>query len=708
MKKLILPCVIAILLAASWSGAEAQIYSDADTMAILDSYGNPGDTVGVILHMANHTIDVRAYLHRIVYDETLLEPLMVTDTIMSTECLDRGCQIDAEASALEPGVVRILAVSWEGNYIPMGSGPVLQLNFIVKPTAPPGTITILQFQDEIPPRDNNWTDPMGELILVPQLLPGNFSILGGGLNAPPVISFIGDQDVAEGQLLEFSVTAHDPDADPITLTAVNLPDNASFPTVQGDSVVTGSFSFRPDFDQGPDTIVVTFRATDNSNNVTDRPVQIVVLDQPNDFLTIISDQGGIPGAVERPVDIVLFNTIPVFGAQFEILYDPVQIQIPEVYSTERCYDMWFSYNEPDPGRLVILIFSVGLDSISSGSGPLAQLIVDANPFAAFGPTELILNGAIEVIDSTGTSKPLITEDGFFTIDQYGDANLDGIVNVGDCITIVAYLIGRGTLDERQHDAADIDSTGRVDIGDLQQLINMILEIDIPPLSYPGDLPVIVELLKDDISRSGSQLTIPLRADISSEASAVQFELAFDADKLGEIEIVKGDMVSDMTLDYTIADGSIKGIIFHLGGNSFGPAAGQLVEFKFDDRGDFDASSDIELTDFLIVNPAADFMPVDIKGQLPKSFSLAQNYPNPFNAGTNISFNLPSAGYVELSVYDILGRRVTFLLDGFLPAGNHSATWNGRSGTGESMATGVYFYRLKAEGFDETKKMLLVK
>lgn len=704
MKRLILPLIIGIFLVASWSGAKAQIYSDADTMAILDAYGNPGDTIGVILHMDNNTIAVAGYLHRIVYDDELLEAF-------SVECLDRGCQLESYEGNFEtPGVVSILAYDpIDYDYIPIGSGPVMQINFEVKPTAPPGTITILRFEDVIPPQNNNWSDTSGLIMLIPQLLPGNFSILGGGINQPPVINFIGNQEVAEGQLLQFPVTAHDPDADPITLTAVDLPDNASFPIVQGDSLVTGTFTFQPDFDQGPDTFVVTFRATDNSNNVTDRPVQIVVLDQPNDFLSVVSDQGGIPGAMARPVDIILFNSIPVYGAQFEILYDPEQIQIPEVYSTERCYDMWFSYNEPDPGRIIILIFSVGLDSISSGGGPLAQLIVDANPFATFGPTELILNEAIEVIDTTGTSKPLVTEDGFFTIDQYGDANLDGIVNVGDCITIVAYLIGRGTLNERQHDAADIDSTGRVDIGDLQQLINIILEIDIPPLSYPQDLPVIVELLGGNIGRSGDRLTLPLWADISGEASAVQFELTFDTDKLAEIEIVKGDMVSDMTLDYTVADGSIKGIIYHLGGNSFGPATGQLVEFKFDyQSGDFDSSSDIALTDFLIVNPAADFMPVDIKGQLPKSFSLAQNYPNPFNAGTNIDFSLPSAGYVELSVYDILGRKVTILLDSFLPAGNHSVTWNGRSGIGESGATGVYFYRLKAEGFDETKKMLLVK
>ncbi len=703
MKRLILPLVIAIFLAASWSGAQAQIYSDADTMAILDNYGNPGDTVGVILHMANHTIDVGGYLHRIVYDEELLEAF-------SLECLDRGCNLEAYEGNFEtPGVIRILAVSWEGNYIPMGSGPVMQINFEVKQSAPPGTITLLQFQDEIPPQDNNWADPMGGPILVPQLLPGNFSILGGGLNMPPVINFIGNQEVAEGQLLQFSVTAHDPDADPITLTAQNLPLNASFPQAQGDSLVTGSFSFRPDFDQGPDTFVVTFVASDDHNNVTTQPVQIVVLDQPNDFLSISTDQGGIPGVLARPVDITLFNSGPVFGAQFEVLYDPEQIDIPEVYSTERCYDMWFSYNEPSPGRIIILIFSVGLDSISSGDGPLAQLIVDANPFAAFGPTELILDEAVEVIDSTGTSKSLVTEDGFFTIDQHGDANLDGLINVGDCITIVAYLIGRGTLNERQHDAADIDSTGRVDIGDLQQLINIILEIDIPPLFYPQDIPVIVELMKEDVNQSGDQLSVPLWADISSEASAAQFELTFDADKLGGIEIVKGGMVSEMTLDYTVAEGSIKGIIYHLGGNSFGPATGELIEFNFNiPNGDFDLSSDLNLTDFLIVNPAADFMPVDIKGQLPKSFSLAQNYPNPFNSSTNISFDLPSAGYVELSVYDLLGRKVTILLDSFLSAGNHLVTWDGRSGIGERMATGIYFYRLKAEGFDDTKKMLLVK
>jgi flagellar hook assembly protein FlgD len=86
----------------------------------------------------------------------------------------------------------------------------------------------------------------------------------------------------------------------------------------------------------------------------------------------------------------------------------------------------------------------------------------------------------------------------------------------------------------------------------------------------------------------------------------------------------------------------------------------------------------------------------------------QNYPNPFNAVTNIGFNLPQHGQVRLQVYDLLGRSVVVLHDGFLQAGSHTIEWDGRSAAGKEMASGVYFYRLQAEDFDGTKKMLLIK
>ncbi len=96
-------------------------------------------------------------------------------------------------------------------------------------------------------------------------------------------------------------------------------------------------------------------------------------------------------------------------------------------------------------------------------------------------------------------------------------------------------------------------------------------------------------------------------------------------------------------------------------------------------------------------------------QLPKSFSLEQNYPNPFNPTTVISFNLQKGvSNASLEVYNILGRQVKTLVDGPLDAGRYTVTWDGRDDGGNAVASGVYFYRLRADEQVEAKKMLLMK
>jgi len=89
--------------------------------------------------------------------------------------------------------------------------------------------------------------------------------------------------------------------------------------------------------------------------------------------------------------------------------------------------------------------------------------------------------------------------------------------------------------------------------------------------------------------------------------------------------------------------------------------------------------------------------------LPASYALAQNYPNPFNPSTDISFDLPRSGKVNLTVYNILGQAVTTLVDRELDAGSHTITWDASEN-----ATGVYFYKLTAGDFTETRKMMLLK
>jgi hypothetical protein len=94
---------------------------------------------------------------------------------------------------------------------------------------------------------------------------------------------------------------------------------------------------------------------------------------------------------------------------------------------------------------------------------------------------------------------------------------------------------------------------------------------------------------------------------------------------------------------------------------------------------------------------------DVDVSLPGSFALFQNYPNPFNPVTTISYSLPEATHVKLEVFNILGQRVALLVNGDLPAGNHTTMWEA-----DKQASGIYFYRLRTEDAIETKKMLLLK
>jgi len=90
-------------------------------------------------------------------------------------------------------------------------------------------------------------------------------------------------------------------------------------------------------------------------------------------------------------------------------------------------------------------------------------------------------------------------------------------------------------------------------------------------------------------------------------------------------------------------------------------------------------------------------------EVPTVTSLAQNYPNPFNANTNISYTLAEAGNVSLNVYDISGRLVTTLADGYQESGEHTASWDA-----SEVSSGVYFYKLTTADCTATKKMHLLK
>ena len=94
---------------------------------------------------------------------------------------------------------------------------------------------------------------------------------------------------------------------------------------------------------------------------------------------------------------------------------------------------------------------------------------------------------------------------------------------------------------------------------------------------------------------------------------------------------------------------------------------------------------------------------EVGSGLPKGFKLGQNHPNPFNSVTTITYDLPEASNVTLTIYTIAGQKVATLVSGRQEAGDYQVTWDG-----SGFATGIYLYRLEAGSFSETRKALLLR
>jgi len=127
----------------------------------------------------------------------------------------------------------------------------------------------------------------------------------------------------------------------------------------------------------------------------------------------------------------------------------------------------------------------------------------------------------------------------------------------------------------------------------------------------------------------------------------------------------------------------------------------LIRFRMRDNGNtvYDGwyIDDVEIKD---LNPTT---VADNQFKSPKKYELHQNYPNPFNPTSVIRYDLPKSSFVNLTIYNALGQKVATLVNRKLPAGSHNATFDANG-----LTSGVYFYRIKANNFVQTRKMLLLR
>ncbi len=109
-----------------------------------------------------------------------------------------------------------------------------------------------------------------------------------------------------------------------------------------------------------------------------------------------------------------------------------------------------------------------------------------------------------------------------------------------------------------------------------------------------------------------------------------------------------------------------------------------------------------------IPPTADGIKDGNKILATDNFQLGQNYPNPFNPSTTIEFTVITREQVKIAIFDILGHQVKTLVNQTLPPGLHTVTWDGHNESGETVASGVYFYRIEAGEFVDVKKLTFIQ
>jgi len=724
---------LGLALVLSFSQALSQVLLQYDTLKIVDAYAVPGDTNVTLQVYMRNTIKVAGFTLRMVYDTNLVNPrytLQDTNKVLVASPTTRSSVLPIFMGSLpSPGVMTFIgSTDWFGTikYISEGAGPVVEFKFKIKSTITQNTDALIKFEG--PPgyewSYNNFSNVGGDTTYVPVLVNGYIHITAGvpGNNAPVFGALASQFQVTEGDSLGFLVSASDVDNDTITLYAeTSLPPNASFPTKIATSTVSQWFVFKPDMTQGTDTFDITFAARDEHWTITKKTVRIIAIDitAGGDLLVVSNTEGGVPGSKGRRVPIYLTNAQDIYGVQFTLEYSPTLVGIDSFIRLDRVngFSVWNNLGDT-PGKVTVLIFGLANEKILGGSGPIMDISIRVDTLSTCGgDAVLTLSNAKEAIslDPNVGSRDLNMTNGLFAIDCFGDVNLDKDVDIGDVVSLVAYILESVSFSTRQLEAADINRDSTIDVGDLVGTINTILGRPIGPAPAGGfPVPLASVELNYEQLKAGEKGEVKVFADLEVSVAGAQLEINYDPKQVKFSTPLLTERSGDLIVQYKDNEnGKLIAVLYSLSGKSIEPGQGNILTLPLEANSNLgNEEIKIDLKDVVLADPKAVVIPVKGQSNLPTAFSLAQNYPNPFNPQTTIRYeisgNLTTAVQTTLKVYNVLGQLVRTLVDEPKSSGVYEVIWDGRDSQGEQVSSGVYFYRMTAGKFSESKKMVLMK
>jgi hypothetical protein len=283
-------------------------------------------------------------------------------------------------------------------------------------------------------------------------------------------------------------------------------------------------------------------------------------------------------------------------------------------------------------------------------------------------------------------------------DDRGDINLNGIANeIADAVLYSNYFIyGPLVLEpyfETRKLASDINDDGiPLTVADLVYLVRIITG-DANPYPNSGEKIAPFASSADLTYTLGDKMVVTAQSAVDLGAAAFVFRHT-------GVEVgtpVAGEAISDMTLRSADRNGELRVLVFSMKHNTIDAGVRELFTVPLSGGGT------MELVEVQFSDAQGNMMAVNTaKVAPPTAFELMQNYPNPFNAATVIRFALPKAADWSLRIYNVAGQLVDEF-SGRSDAGVVSVNWNR-----DNASSGVYFYKLNAGSFADTKKMILMK
>jgi hypothetical protein len=534
-------------------------------------------------------------------------------------------------------------------------------------------------------------------------------------NRRPEISGPTEVSVEAGQALTFPLSAFDPDFEPVSWSWSGLPEGASF-----DGANPGEFTWLTSVvDAG--LFEMEFVATD-PQGLADT-VRVATSVRAIALYTLsMSSVEAFPNE-DFDFSVLLDNKQPVASFNLLINHDPIALTYVSMTNSGtrseafEYFNVQTNHNGVAGNIRIIGIANMGggAQPLEAGQGPIVTGRLHTTGDLAYAGLSMPLtfqfldapiNDDNSLTDPDGNrieQADIVHENGSLLIHdvgkiRVGDINLNGIIaEIGDVIYFTNFFINPSLykFNALQYANSDVNRDHiAATVSDLVALINIVVN----GTSY-GKLA--------SIEASSATMSVETTGDRSVFAYDVAMSIGAAYLVIETDNIVRQDMITsrhdNMSFDFRQDGREVKLLLYSLKGETMPSGTADL--FSIEGLGDF------EITHIELGSADGRMVEVSLAAagvELPNSYALAQNYPNPFNPETTIEFSLPQTSRVTLTIYNVLGQRVVTLADGEYPAGRHQFRWTGTDQQGQTVASGVYLYRLEAGTESMTRKMMLLK